>query len=376
MTPCTNGLALPGTGSAIEGAPAAGAARLSVHDTLADLPAGAERLFADPAEDLFASRLWFATLAATGQPADHAPRFLLYSADGIPVALLPLASRIDGTGLTSLTGPYTLEFRPLFSSSAEARTAGMLMGRFCRQAGCMRLDALCADAPGLACFESGLRRAGLVVWRFDHFGNWFEPVAGLSFAAYLAARPGALRSTITRKMRRAGGRLAFSLHTHESGLEDGIAAYETVYAQSWKEPEPFPSFHPALMRATAGAGLLRLGILCLSGKPAAVQFWIVSGRRAVLLKLAHAEAFADSSPGSLLTALMIEQLLTREPIVELDFGRGDDAYKHLWAGHRRQRYGLMLANPLSRNGLGELTRSFLGAGRSCIRAALGAQRQP
>ena len=41
---------------------------------------------------------------------------------------------------------------------------------------------------------------------------------------------------------------------------------------------------------------------------------------------------------------MIRDLLDRDRITELDFGRGDDAYKSLWAGRRRQRIGVVLAN--------------------------------
>ncbi len=36
-------------------------------------------------------------------------------------------------------------------------------------------------------------------------------------------------------------------------IEAGIADYETVYAASWKEAEPFPAFQPVLMRRLAAA---------------------------------------------------------------------------------------------------------------------------
>jgi Acetyltransferase (GNAT) domain len=375
---------LSGTTCAIDGSVGGTAPSLAIHTSLAELPPAAGRLFADPAEDLFASRLWFATMIAHGLPADRMPRLALCSTGGNPFALLPLVSGADGTDLQSLTGPYTLAFRPLLATHLAARpapdacavSAGLLVGRYCLGTGLTRIDALAADTPGLDRFVTGLRRAGLAVRRFDHFGNWYEPVPDLSFAGYLAARPGALRTTIRRKMRRAEAGSGFAVVTGAAGLAEGIAAFEEVYARSWKEPEPFPAFNPALMRATAAAGLLRLGILRLSGQAAAVQIWMVSGGRAILLKLAHDEAFAAFSPGTVLTALMIERLLGAQRIVELDFGRGDDPYKRHWCSHRRQRIGLVIANPWRPRGIAAIGVSLLGGGRRRLMAVLGRSQQP
>ncbi len=365
-----NGSALPGTACAIEGV----AASLAVHAALAALPDAAARLFADPAEDFFASRLWFSILIAHGLPAERTPLFAVCSAGGTPFAVLPLAGRAGASGLGSLTDPYTCEYRPLFAPGAAPAMAGALIGRLLRGPAPARLDALAAEAPGLDAFVAGLRDAGLAVLRFDHFGNWHEKVAGRSFAEYLAARPGALRTTIRRKARRGEAAQGFSLIGGGADLADGIAAFASVYARSWKEPEPFPGFQSALMRAAAASGLLRLGVLRLGGAVAAAQLWIVVGGRAMLLKLAHDESLAAASPGTVLTALMIERLLGQERILELDFGRGDDPYKRLWATGRRQRIGLVLADPRTARGIAEIGRSVVGGGRRRLLAALGQRR--
>jgi len=370
-----NGSALSGTACAID---STAAASLTVHAGLADLPEAATHLFADPAEDLFASHLWFSTLIAHGLPAQSSPLFAVCGAGGRPFAMLSLAVRAGTGELGPLTCPYTCVYRPLFAPGApgaSAATAGALIGRLLRGPAPVRLDALAAEAPGLDPFIAGLRSAGLAVLRFEHFGNWQESVAGRSFAEYLAARPGALRTTIRRKARRrAEVERGFSLITGGAELARGIAAFEAVYARSWKAPEPYPGFQPALMRATAAAGLLRLGVLRLAGQVAAAQLWIVSGGRAMLLKLAHDESLAAASPGTVLTALMIELLLGRERIDELDFGRGDDPYKRLWASGRRQRIGLVLADPRSARGIAEIGRSFVGSGRRRLLAVLGQGR--
>jgi CelD/BcsL family acetyltransferase involved in cellulose biosynthesis len=100
----------------------------------------------------------------------------------------------------------------------------------------------------------------------------------------------------------------------------------------------------------------------------AAQYWVVGGGQAALLKLAHAEDQRAASPGTALTAIMIRRLLEGDGVRELDFGRGDDPYKRLWVGHRRQRIGVLLADPRHPAGLLALARQAAGRGR---RHALG-----
>jgi hypothetical protein len=189
--------------------------------------------------------------------------------------------------------------------------------------------------------------------------------AGNSATAYLATRPPALRTTIGRKLARARRELRFeAVAAPGVELETGIAAYVAVRAASWKPHEPFPDFDGQLMRAAAAAGLLRLGILraATDGQPVAAQYWVLDrgGRRATVLKLAHAEKARAGSPGTALTAMMIRRLLEDDKVTELDFGRGDDDYKRLWVGERRQRIGLLLACPLHPVGLLALARHAAG----------------
>jgi CelD/BcsL family acetyltransferase involved in cellulose biosynthesis len=81
------------------------------------------------------------------------------------------------------------------------------------------------------------------------------------------------------------------------------------------------------------------------GTPVAAQYWLLSGGVAALLKLAHDQAALADSPGTVLTALMIRQLIEADQPTSLDFGRGDDPYKQLWASERRQRIGVTLSDP-------------------------------
>lgn len=133
-----------------------------------------------------------------------------------------------------------------------------------------------------------------------------------------------------------------------------------VYRRSWKNAEPYPDFNVALMRAIAEPGWLRLGVWSVGTEPVAVQFWVVHAGQAIVLKLAHDEAFKTHSPGTVLTAIVIRHLLDNEHVAQIDLGRGDDTYKQAWAVERRQRIGVLLINPRRPAGLIALLRHASG----------------
>lgn len=310
---------------------------------------------------------WWRCVLAAGLPAGAAAHFLLARDADRALGLLPLCDAPScgtpaGTdrSVGGLVTPYTCLFQPLLAPGADPRALGRAFARFCVRWPVLRLDALDAAWPGwpglLAGFAAGGRRAA---W-FDSFGNWHE-IAAHGWEAYLAARPGALRETIRRKLRRAERDPAQSFHLarRPDEIAPALAAYEAVYRRSWKQPEPYPDFGPALLAEAAAAGVLRLGILSRDGTPLAAQYWIVEAGRATVLKLAHDEAEKTLSPGTALTAWMVRALLA-EGVTELDFGRGDDPYKRLWASARRQRKGLILARLWHPHGAAALARQAVG----------------
>jgi hypothetical protein len=345
-------------GSAVPGTP--GEAEPALH-VLSGQAALAEcGVLLDQADSFFLTAAWWRSVLAACISTGGEARFVLATRAGRQAALFPMLAL--GRGLGSLTNPYTCLYRPLLAPDLDAPTLeslGVAFGAWCARWPVVRLEALPeCDATGP--LVAGISRAGLYCLRFDHFGNWHEPVAGLDWAGYLHARPGALRETIRRRLRDASrDGLDLEIITAPANIESGITAYEQVYAKSWKVPEPFPRFNPQMMRETAGLGALRLGILRLRGQPVAAQIWIVMQRRATVVKLAHDEAFKSLSPGTVLTALMIRHLLEQEDVAELDFGRGDDPYKRLWTSRRRQRIGLELVNPRRLTGAALLARHFL-----------------
>jgi CelD/BcsL family acetyltransferase involved in cellulose biosynthesis len=336
-------------------------------DALDALPPEALALM-DGSGEFFTSRLWWRATTEHAIPPGSRACFVLVRVDGEPVLLCPLLVTADDA-LSALVSPYTCVFFPLVSPNLPGKPAFAALTRFFRQWPSVRFDALPADWPWLKTLMDAGSHAGLVKLRFNCFGNWHEHT-GDCWDAYLGARPGTLRETIRRKLRRAEqGGSVFSVIDAAASIENGIAAYEAVYARSWKEPEPFPRFNPALMRAAAAEGSLRLGLLEISGKPVAAQFWVVHRGGATVLKLAHDDAFKTASPGTVLTALMIRRLMEVDGVTRLDFGRGDDPYKQGWARERRQRIGVVFANPRRAAGLALIVRHAAGHTRRKLAGA-------
>ena len=97
----------------------------------------------------------------------------------------------------------------------------------------------------------------------------------------------------------------------------------------------------------------------IDGLPVAAQIWLIQQGSATIFKLAHDPAFDNQSPGTLLTHWMLRQLHDKEGAHDVDFGRGDDAYKRLWLGLSRDRHGILAANPRSFKGLATIAFDIL-----------------
>ena len=297
---------------------------------------------------------WWRAVSATAIPGRCRPAFPVVQRDGQSVLLMPLLHGPGGR-LSALVTPYTCLYQPVAAPSAELEPAVEALARHLGPV--LRIDAIDPAWTGWAAVLRGFRRAGYRAMLFASFGNWYEPLRNRRWDAYLADRPGALRETIRRRLRRA---------ERDSGLFFGLAGpgeaasyladYERVHAQSWKQPEPFPAFAAAFVAEAASAGVLRMAVLRRDGNPLAAQYWTVEGGVATVLKLAHVEAARNDSPGTVLTAWMIRQLVEVERVAVLDFGRGDDPYKSHWATQRRQRSGLIIADPRRPRGAAALLR--------------------
>jgi hypothetical protein len=309
------------------------------------------------------SAAWWRCVVTAGLPAGADGRFLLARDGERPVGLLPLLAA--GDELSGLVTPYTCLFQPVVAAGADLFAVGRAFGEACSASPVLRLDALDGTWSGWPRLLEGFAAAGWRAAWFDAFGNW-HATADQGWEPYLARCAGSLRGIIRRKLPRAerDPRQEFVATRAPEGVAAALADYDSVHARSWKSPERHPDFTRALLAAAAVAGRLRMGVLAQDNTPIAAQYWIVDPRPdggvvATVLKLAHDEAARALSPGTTLTAWMIRGLLA-EGVTMLDFGRGDDPYKRLWADLRRQRRGLILARPWRARGAAALT--WQGAG--------------
>ncbi len=283
-------------------------------------------------------------------PPGAAPLFFVLSDAGgdsraiLPCQRLEARSGPGASSVASLTSFYSCDFRPLIAAGDARRTAfalGRAVAAMLAREPVVRFDSVDSTAPWLPPFLAGLAAPARAMLRYDHFGRWWEDVAGKGFDDYMGLRDGALREIVRRKGARLAREGATLSVIGAADLDRGIADYESIHAASWKDPEPFPNFQPFLMRRLAAAGWLRLAICRLGDRPVAAQIWVVAGGRATVLKLSHDRAFDRWSPGTVLTAYAIRTLMENDRIATLDFGRGDDPYKRAWTTNRTPHIGIL-----------------------------------
>jgi hypothetical protein len=311
---------------------------------------------------LFRSLAWFENLHAHGLEALRTLDVLLLPADD--QGCLPLLD--DGESLRGLANYYSSLYGPIGSLPA-----GLVSCLREHKRSVVDLHPLDPCAIEFQQLKQGLTEAGYWVDDYFCFGNWYLETAGRTYLSYLAARPSQLRNNLQRgrgRLDKAGPwHIAIQQHDDES-LESAIAAFEHVYARSWKQPEPQPDFIPNLCRTAAREGWLRLGVLYLNETPLAAQLWLTHGGIASIYKLAYDEDGAQYSAGTVLTAAMFEQALDVDRVAEVDYLNGDEPYKQDWMEHRRERHGIIAFDLAQWRGLKAGLRHWAGRGARMLRS--------
>jgi hypothetical protein len=293
---------------------------------------------------------WFCNLAANASPPPEENKLLCIQEDNSKKTTLILPIKINKKNKTvnSLSNFYTSLFTPIslaehpneslffaFSKLREERWSRILLSPLSRE------DSLFEDTI------KGLDSSGWISFPYFCFGNWYIPNAPSSFTDYFKTLPSQIQNTIRRKRKKFltqnQGRL--ELITKTDNIDAAINAWVQIYNASWKSPEPYGDFMPALIKLCASKGWMRLGIAYLDDNPIAAQFWIVHQERAEIYKLAYDQSQSKHGAGTILTAFLMEHVINHDHVTEIDYLIGDDSYKSDWMTHRRERWGIISYNP-------------------------------
>lgn len=238
-------------------------------------------------------------------------------------------------GLEALINWYSFIWRPAISKAAGCEAALTAIAKDLRRESHRVTLWPLPDEDGTASrLERAFIEAGWRVERDQCDHNHVLNVQGRSFAAYWASRPGQMRTTLKRKAKK----VEVEIFTHFDA--DAWAAYEYIYAHSWKPEEGNPALLSQFAQDEGAAGRIRLGIARHEGVPVAAQFWTVENGTAYIHKLAHLEEHKALSAGTTLSAALFEHAMDQDHVDLIDFGTGNDRYKADWMEEDRPRFRL------------------------------------
>ena len=322
-------------------------------------PANDSKVAADARAAGFASPFdrgeWFDLLEAHGFAG--AGRVDACGGSKDTAAWLPL--RREGPGrFAGLTNWYSFSIRPLFSGSGDRAAAlADLFGKLRQQAA--RLSLYPVPDADRAAIADALRTAGWWVKALPAGDRHWLDLSDMDHDGWWDSRPGALKNTVKRKAKKG----VVDIALFDTFDADAWAAYEQIYAASWKPEEG----HPALLRAFAetesARGTFRMGLARIAGEPVAAQYWTVEDGTAFIHKLAHVEDSLKASPGTLLSAALFRHVIEADGVRRVDFGTGNDAYKRDWMNRHEPLWRIEAFNPSRIAAWGPALKAF---GRSML----------
>jgi len=356
-----------------------------VFSRLEELPEPFLNLFEEAGrQSVFLTRPWFQHFAKTALDAgDEIRIYGICDAHraGTPTGLF-VARKLGGASrvfslrkLAALTNYYSPFFAPHLGSTGgsdgeKLNTLATAIAGERPRWDAIEIRPLDVNAPYFSDFVQAFRAKGYVVQTFFYAGNWYEPINGRSFREYFEGLRSSVRNIAKSKNKKIerSERVRCEILQGMEGLERGIAAYNQVYAASWKVHEPYPEFIPGLIRTCAEQGTLRLGLAYVDGEPAAAQIWIVHAGIASIYKIAYDQKFRDLSVGTYLTTRLMEFAIDIDKVTEIDYLTGDDRYKRDWMSQRRERWGILALNPHTLRGALAIARHV--GGRAAKRAVM------
>lgn len=272
---------------------------------------------------------------------------LIWAADGTLRGVWPFMRRRQrGRMVLRAMGNYYTPYMTLpfdYVAGDASMVFGVALRDVMRSCDILEVEPLAPDDPLL---EFLARNPGKWPHERDTCSiNWFQQIGDLE--QYRKSRPGPLRSVLKRKYRALARTAEVTVDIIEhpgADLERALDDYFTVYANSWKRPEPYPEFIREFARMAARRGWLRLGLMYVDGVISASQFWLVDHGTAYIYKLAYDERFAPHSVGTLLTWRLIQHVHEHDRARRIDYLTGNDAYKQDWMDESRALVALTLIN--------------------------------
>lgn len=309
------------------------------------LPASVESLFAlSSKQSMFLTREWFDTLHGTA--FDKGETLLLATVvdhDQV-LALLPLVG--DGVHRRAFSHRYTARFSLLLASKEAEVLLCLVQGLEKMPVDAIELSPVADDDSNLLALGDVLEKRGYTHHQHFFFYNWVHRTAQESFERYMAARPARLRNTIDRKRRKLAREHGYDIHMFRGDeVRSGLVDYHEAYSSSWKANEQYVALLDALAINMSTRDWTRLAILYIDGCAAAAQLWFVVENKASIFRLAYDERWKKYSPGSILTAYLMEYVIDVDKVEEIDFLTGNEAYKQDWMSERRQRFRVLFVRP-------------------------------
>jgi len=306
------------------------------------LPAGVDSLFEQAeAKSMFLTREWFETLYANVFDDDQSLLLASVVDEGSVVALLPLIG--ENERRQSLSHAYTALYSLLLAEQRQTEILACLVEGLSQiPVHSLQLSPVADDDSKLSSLQQALESSGYEHHRHFFFYNWFHRPQGQSFDEYMDDRPAKLRNTIARKRRKLEREHEYTLRLFKDDeIKQGLIDYHTAYTASWKANEQQVALLDALAINLSVRGWTRLGVLYIDGKPTAAQLWFVVGGTASIFRLAYDEDWKRYSPGSILTAYLMQYVIDIDKVEEIDFLTGNEPYKQDWMSVRRQRWRLL-----------------------------------
>jgi CelD/BcsL family acetyltransferase involved in cellulose biosynthesis len=310
----------------------------------------------------------------------YSPYVLAVGPPDQPLAIAPLARRRRPLAPLELLGVHELR-EPMDFLYANASAAASLAGVLAELRVPLSLKRFPVHSFGLAAVGNAYRKRGLVLSR-DAGGC---PYIRLDERHQVPERRlSARRQSDLRRARRRAQRLGrVSCEVLSPGpaeLEPLMDRALHVEAAGWKGRERTALVHDSTRQAffrryaaaASSKGILRVCLLQIGDRVAAMQVAVETGGRFWLLKIGYDERFARCSPGSLLMLETIRHAALRE-LRSYEFLGNAESWTRTWTREVRPCVHLE-TYPFKARGVGGLATGAAAMGGRRIRDAIRSRR--